>query len=123
MKKLVKVLSVVLTVMMILCMVACGSKEEEQAEEVVHASAEELVGKWKGTGGEISTLTLGSDGSYKDIAGSAYIIGTYTVDSTAGTLTVNEKEYGLVFTYSYDLTDDTLTLQLNGGNPRTFVKQ
>ena len=123
MKRIVKVLSVVITVMMVLCMTACGNKEEEQAEEAVHASADELVGKWKGTGGEISILTLGSDGSYKDVAGDLSIIGTYTVDSTAGTLTVYEKEYGMVFTYSYDLTDDTLTLQLSGGNPRTFVKK
>ncbi|MBP3754151.1 MAG: hypothetical protein J6I66_04775 [Lachnospiraceae bacterium] len=45
---------------------------------------------------------MGADGSYKDVAGDISIIGTYTVDSINGTLTVNEKEYGMVFTYSYE---------------------
>ncbi len=39
------------------------------------------MGKWKGTEGEVSTLTLGATGSYKDDAGDLYMIGTYTVDS------------------------------------------
>lgn len=123
MKKSVKLLSVVLMLVMLFCITACGKEETAQASEETHASAAELVGKWKGTEGEISTLTLGADGSYKDIAGDISIIGTYTVDSVNGTLTVNEKEYGMVFTYSYELTDDKLTLQLNGGNPRNFLRQ
>ncbi len=123
MKRSVQLLSVVLMLVMLFCITACGKEENAQASEETHASAAELVGKWKGTEGEISTLTLGADGSYKDIAGDISIIGTYTVDSVSGTLTVNEKEYGMVFTYSYELTDDKLTLQLNGGNPRNFLRQ
>ena len=52
-----------------------------------------------------------------------YIIGTYTVNSSAGTLTVNESEYGMVFTYSYELSGDNLTLQMEGGLPRSFARQ
>ena len=124
MKKAIKLVSTALLLTMLLCVTACGKDETEETAPVTHASAEELVGRWKGTGKEISTLTLGAKGSYSDVAeGVASITGTYTVDSIAGTLTVNEKEYGMVFTYSYDLSGDNLTLQLEGGNPRTFVKQ
>ena len=87
------------------------------------ASAEELVGTWRGIGGEPSTLTLGEDGSYSDVADFASIIGTYTVDSAAGTLTVNESEYGMVFTYAYELSGDHLTIQLEGGLPRNFSRK
>jgi hypothetical protein len=68
-------------------------------------------------------LTLGSDGTYKDVAGELSIIGTYTVDEVYGTLDVSEKEYGMSFSYSYELSGDNLTIQLNGGLPRTFVRQ
>jgi hypothetical protein len=51
------------------------------------------------------------------------MVGTYKVDSTAGTLTVNESEYGMVFTYSVELSGNDLTLQLDGGLPRTFTKK
>ena len=123
MKKLIKLNLIVLLLIAVIGITACGKKESEQEPVVVHASSDELVGKWKGTGDEISTLTLGSNGSYKDIAGELSVIGTYTVDEIAGTLTVNEKDYGLVFTYSYELDGDNLTLQLDGGLPRTFARQ
>ncbi len=64
-----------------------------------------------------------SDGSYKDIVDDISVIGTFTVDSIAGTLTVKESEYGMVFKYSYVLSGDNLTLQLSGGLPRTFTRQ
>ena len=123
MKKSAKILTTVLLLSIVFNITACGKNEPEQIPVETHASSAELVGKWKGTGKEISTLTLGADGSYKDIADIASIIGTYTVDEIAGTLTVNESEYGMVFTYSYDLSGNDLTLQLDGGLPRTFTKQ
>ena len=123
MKKNTKLSLIVLVLISVMGITACGKKESEPEPVVVHASSDELVGKWKGTGNEISTLTLGSNGSYKDIAGELSVIGTYTVDEISGTLTVNEKDYGLVFTYSYELDGDDLTLQLDGGLPRTFARQ
>ena len=109
---------------MIICITGCSKEDDNQTSETTtHASRDELIGKWKGTGNELSTITLGSDGSYKDAVDGISVIGTYTVDSNAGTLTVNESEYGMVFTYSYELSGDNLTLQLNGGLPRTFTKQ
>lgn len=123
MKKNIRILSTALLLTLLLCISACGKDETEEVSTVPHASKAELVGKWKGTGDEIATLTLGSDGTYKDVAGELSIIGTYTVDEVYGTLDVSEKEYGMSFSYSYDLSGDTLTIQLNGGLPRTFVRQ
>lgn len=123
MKRITKSGMIVFLLIMVIGIAACGNKESDQESAVVHASNDELVGKWKGTGNEISTLTLGSNGSYKDIAGELSVIGTYTVDEISGTLTVNEKDYGLVFTYSYELDGDSLTLQMDGGLPRTFARQ
>lgn len=106
---------------------ACGSKEsqaqtsEQSAGEA--ASAEDLYGTWKGINGEISTLSLAKNGSYMDNAGDGlYISGTYTVDEAAQTLTVNESEYGMVFVYHYSLSNNQLTLQLDGGKARNFAK-
>ena len=123
MKRIVKLSLVILMLIMVIAFAGCGKKEDDQQPAETHASSAELIGKWKGTGNEVSTLTLGSDGTYKDIAGDASVIGTYTVDEVSGTLTVNEKEYGLVITYSYELDGNDLTLQMNGGLPRTFAKQ
>lgn len=125
MKKLKRGLIITLLMLMTLSFSACGSKEEDndQASQRPQINADELIGKWKGTGGEVSTLTLGKDGSYKDDAGDVSVIGTYSFDQASGTMTVNESEYGLVFSYSVDLSENKLTLQMNGGNPRTFTKQ
>ncbi|MCR5203727.1 MAG: hypothetical protein K6E47_01620 [Lachnospiraceae bacterium] len=126
MKKHFKILSICILLVMIICIAGCSKEDDTKTSETTntkHASRDELVGKWKGTGKELSTITLGKDGSYKDVVDDISVIGTYTVDSTAGTLTVNESEYGMVFTYSYELSGDNLTLQLNGGIPRTFTKQ
>ncbi len=118
-----KILFAALLLFMIFCFSACGENNSDQAAEKVQVSAADFYGTWKGTGQELSTLTLGADGSYRDIADGVSIIGTYTVDTASGTLTVNESEYGMVFTYGYELSGDDLTLQLNGGRPRTFVRQ
>ena len=127
MKIKVKLFSAVVLLVMVICVSGCSKDENNQdnnqVSETTHASRADLIGKWKGTGNELSTITLGSDGSYKDAVDDLSVIGTYTVDSTAGTLTVHESEYGMVFTYSYELSGDNLTLQLNGGLPRTFTKQ
>ena len=127
MKIKVKLFSAVVLLVMIICVSGCSKDENNQdnnqVSETTHASRADLIGKWKGTGNEISTIILGSDGSYKDAVDDLSVIGTYTVDSAAGTLTVNESEYGMVFTYSYELSGDNLTLQLKGGLPRTFTKQ
>lgn len=111
--------------MFVLCLTACGDSTDTdtQADTAEQASAADLVGTWKGTAGEISTLTLGSNGSYMDDAGDVYVNGTYTVNTSEKTITVNESEYGLVFVYSYELADNTLTIQMNGGLPRKFIKQ
>lgn len=115
----------VFLLMFVLCLTACGDSTdtETQTESTDQTSAADLVGVWKGTAGEVSTLTLGSNGSYMDDAGDVYIKGTYTVNTSDRTITVNESEYGLVFVYSYELADDTLTIQANGGLPRKFIKQ
>ena len=124
MKKYLKLFTVGILLVMIICITGCSKEDDNQTSETTtHASRDELIGKWKGTGNELSTITLGSDGSYKDAVDGISVIGTYTVDSNAGTLTVNESEYGMVFTYSYELSGDNLTLQLSGGLPRTFTKQ
>lgn len=127
MKKSLKFLYIGILLVMIICITGCSkegdSQDNDQVSEITHAPRADLIGKWKGTGNEISTIILGIDGSYKDAVDDLSVIGTYTVDSAAGTLTVNESEYGMVFTYSYELSGDNLTLQLKGGLPRTFTKQ
>ena len=108
----------------VLSISACGESDDAAAQSTGSSfSASDLVGKWKGTGEEISTLTFGRDGSYKDDAGFAVVEGTYTVDEDAGTITVNEKEYGLVFVYSAELSGNNLTIQTDFGLPRTFTKK
>ena len=125
MKKMKRGLIITLLMLMTLSYIACGKKEEdnEQTSQKTQINADELIGKWKGTGGEVSTLTLGKNGSYKDDAGDVSIIGTYSFDQASGTMTVKESEYGMVFSYSVELSENKLTLQMNGGNPRTFTKQ
>ncbi len=115
----------VVFLMFVLCLAACGKSSDAgtQTESASQTSAADLVGTWKGTDGEISTLTLGSSGSYRDDAGDVYVSGTYSVNTAEKTITVNESEYGLVFVYSYELVDNTLTIQMNGGLPRKFIKQ
>ena len=124
MKNFVKILSLVIVLIIVISISACGgSADAPENAGGSSFSAANLVGTWKGTGDEVSTLTLGKDGKYKDDAGVAVIEGTYTVDENAGTLTVNEKEYGLVFMYSVELSGTDLTIQTDFGVPRTFKKK
>ncbi|MBR4579880.1 MAG: hypothetical protein IKO32_01455 [Lachnospiraceae bacterium] len=124
MKKTVRVISVALILMMVLSAVACGKKAEPvQTEEFTGGSAQSLLGTWKGTAGEISTLSFTKDGKYMDNAGDGlYINGTYSVNESANTITVNEEEYGMVFVYNYSVSDNSLTLQLDGGKARKFTR-
>ena len=123
MKQFVKIISIVLMLFIVLSISACGEPEETSTQISGSSfSAADLVGKWKGTGDEISTLTFGSNGSYKDDAGFAVVEGTYTVDEEAGTITVHEKDYGLVFVYNVELYGKNLTIQTDFGLPRTFSK-
>lgn len=66
-------------------------------------------------------MIFGKNGSYKDDAGSIYMEGTYSVNEEAGTITVIEKQDGLVFVYNVELSGDTLIIQTANGKPRTFT--
>ena len=127
MNKFVKVLFASLLLPVALSVLACGKTEvpeEESTGTVQIIKAEDLVGTWKGTGDEISTVTFGANGSYLDDAGDGlYIKGTYRLDIIDDTITVYESEYGMTFTYDVTLSGDELTLQLSGGKPRTFIRQ
>ncbi|MBQ7990953.1 MAG: hypothetical protein IJ080_01885 [Oscillospiraceae bacterium] len=115
--------------MLLLCLTmtaplaGCDSSRGNTLSSVSDADKSGLIGTWKGTGNEISTITFNSDGTYRDDAGSAVIAGPYEVDTQAMTVTVTDEEYGLVFRYSYTVSGDDLTLQMEGGLPRTFRKQ
>ena len=129
MKTRKRIISVVSVLLIAVCLTACGNKagnsstadaEQTAAEK---ATKEDLYGTWKGTEGEISTVSFSKDGNYKDDAGdNLYIIGTYTVDEDAQTITVNESEYGMVFVYDFQISGNKLTIQMDGGLPRHFLK-
>lgn len=123
MKNLLKIIPVLLMLFMVLSLSACGEAAETSAKSGGSSlSAADLIGKWKGTGDEISTLTFDKNGTYKDDAGIAVVEGTYTVDEEAGTITVIEKDYGLVFVYYAELSGKKLTIQTDYGLPRTFTR-
>ena len=63
-----------LVLLIVLSISACGGSADV-AEETGGSpfKAADLVGKWKGTGDEISTITFGKNGSYKDDAGFAVV--------------------------------------------------
>lgn len=125
MKKAVRIVAITLMLALALSFAACGKKAEPESEPVVtnKATIQDLYGTWKGIGGEISTVSFSKDGNYKDDAGdNLYIIGTYTVDEDAQTITVNESEYGMVFVYNFTIDGNKLTLQMDGGLPRSFTK-
>ena len=101
-----------------------GGDKDKSAAPTVDPSV--FVGTWKGTGNETATLTFSADGKIKDVTnldGTVYsITGTYTVDSEENYVYVEEDEYGLTFAYRYTISGNDLTLQMEGGNPRTFRK-
>lgn len=115
--------------LMLLASTAACSKDTEEVQttaaqtEAESFSVENLYGTWKGTDGEISTLTLDKSGKYLDDAGDGlYIAGTFIVNEAAMTMTVDETDFGMVIVYHITYTGDTLTLQMDGGLPRKFVK-
>lgn len=124
MKKYFKLVLTAVLLVLVFGIAACGKKAEESASSSSNEPifADDLIGSWKGTGNEISTVTFKQDGSYKDDAGDVYVIGTYEVDVFARTITIHEKEYGMTFTYDFNLSGDNLTMQLSGGLERNFTK-
>ena len=124
MRKPIKLILVALLLVLAFGITACGKKVEDSASSssTEPISADDLIGSWKGTGNEISTVTFKQDGSYRDDAGDVYISGTYEVDVFARTITIHENEYGMTFTYDFNLSGDNLTMQLSGGLERTFTK-
>ena len=125
MRKLVKVFLPALLLAVGMTTFACGTKAEEEEVSIENATPineDDLIGTWKGVEGEISTLTFSKSGSFKDDAGDISMSGTYFVDTVSNTVTVNESEYGMSFTYDCTLEGNVLTLQVNGGNPRKFCK-
>ena len=126
MKKAVKLVLVTVMLLFVLSALACGKSSEPASESVQTeaATAEDLLGTWKGIGGEISTVSFAKNGAYRDDAGGdLYVAGTYKVDEASQTITVNEEEYGMVFVYDFSISNNTLTLQMNGGKERRFAKQ
>lgn len=112
--------------LVVLSALACGKKEDTApaSESAVAASSvEDLWGTWKGIDGEISTVSFAKSGAYRDDAGDGlYVAGTYKVDEAAQTIIVNESEYGMVFEYHFTIDGNVLTMQLDGGKARKFVK-
>lgn len=126
MKKTVKIISLTMILVLVLSAFACGKKEEPALESTTTgtATAEDLLGTWTGTAGEISTVSFSKSGSYMDNAGDGlYISGTYTVNEADQTVTVNEDEYGMVFVYHYTVDGNKMTLQIDGGKVRNFIKK
>ena len=126
MKKTVKIISITMILVLVLSAFACGKKEEPAQESTTTgtATAEDLLGTWTGTAGEISTVSFSKSGSYMDNAGDGlYISGTYTVNEADQTVTVNEDEYGMVFVYHYTVDGNKMTLQIDGGKVRNFIKK
>lgn len=132
MKKTTKILSITLLLVLAVSLTACvkpdgpntnsGSGSTEQAAASDPIKAADLIGTWKGTDGEPSTMTFYKDANYLDDAGMAKIEGTYSVDEALQTITVYEKDYGMTFTYHMKMEGEKLVIQLDGGLPRKFVK-
>ncbi len=73
MKKSIRIISAIVLLILVFCISGCGKEESDQVSETkTHASLSDFIGKWKGTGNELS--------------------------------------------------EDNLTLQMNGGLPRTFTR-
>ena len=124
MKKTARVFSVALILLLVLGLAACNKKAAAEEEANTNpVTLNDLYGSWKGINGEISTVSFSKDGDYMDNAGDGlYVSGTYSFNEADQTVTVYEKEYGMVFVYSVTLSGNQLTLQMDGGLPRTFAK-
>jgi uncharacterized lipoprotein YehR (DUF1307 family) len=124
MKKYTKLVFALLACLLIFSIAACGKKADDSATSVSSDPilASDLIGSWKGTGEELSTVTFREDGTYRDDAGDIYISGTYEFDALSRTVTVHENEYGMTFTYYVTLSGNNLTMQISGGKVRTFSK-
>ena len=128
MKQLIRKTAVMMSFILMICLFAgCnGSAGDKDKSSSPTVDASVFVGTWKGTGNETATLTFSADGKMKDVTnldGTVYsITGTYTVDSEECYVYVTEDEYGLNFAYHYTISGNDLTLQMEGGLPRTFRK-
>lgn len=131
MKAKTKSLALVILSLLILATgaAACSNKAEtaetgNEAAETVTVTREDLYGTWTGIGNETGgTLSFSKDGQCRDSHGDLAIAGPYSLDEAAQTLTVTDTEIGMNFTYDITMENDQLTIQMNGGNPRTFVKK
>ena len=125
-KKRMLVLTAVLMIFLMCAAVGCGGKSESNGNNGggSTASKEDLIGVWNGIGNnDKEMITFKKDGSFKEeYDGEVINTGSYTVDESQQTVTCKEKDYGLVFTYQYTLDGDQLTIQIEGGLPRTFQK-
>ena len=125
-KKRMSVLTALLMIFLMCVAVGCGGKSESNGNNGggSTASKEDLIGVWNGIGNnDKEMITFKKDGSFKEeYDGEVINTGSYTVDESQQTVTCKEKDYGLVFTYQYTLDGDQLTIQIEGGLPRTFQK-
>ena len=131
MKTKIKSLAFIILSLLILAIgtSACNNKAEDKAVgnediETVVITKEDLYGTWTGIGSETGgTLSFSKDGNCRDSHGDLVIAGPYSLDETAQALTVTDTEIGMSFTYDISMSNDQLTIQLSGGNPRTFVRK
>ena len=125
-KKKFQVVAAFLMIFMMCVAIGCGGKSESSSNNSsgAKASKEDLIGVWNGIGNnDKEMITFKEDGSFKEeYDGDLINTGSYTVDESQQTVTCKEKDYGLVFTYQFTLDGDQLTIQLEGGLPRTFQK-
>ena len=125
-----KNIMIALLLCIVLCLTGCnGGGESDKTTQSASATASSgvLLGTWKGTGDEHSTITFGTDGRCKDDFNYDGIqivtAGPYTINEADSTVLIHDDEYGLDFLYTYTISGNDLTMQLEGGNPRTFRKQ
>ena len=118
MKKIAIIMVAILTS---LFFINCSADSGETAFE---EPANELVGTWQGVGNEQGSITFKSDGTFKedDLPGDLNMEGTYTIDEMNKTVVCIENEYGITYDYAYTITGNELTLQMEYGFPRTFMK-
>ena len=127
MKNISKVLALILAVaMMATLMVACGDKKDDAKPESSAAAADILSGSWKQTDEVNGDWTWTFDGAGKcklvgDTTGFSGD-GTYKLDESAKTVTVNMEAWDDEKVYEYTLEGDTLDLKSTYSNYH-LVKQ